>query len=247
MKPVVVCSLAHEAFAETAPHVHEDGQLFRIEDGSVNVEAGVRRWLLPGGYLGWVPPRCPHAAWYPQPVAGRVLYCPDDADGDNRMPAEVKVVRCDRFLASLLDTFLEEGLAPVRAELYWQAFVDAFRHAPDVGFCLPLPQTAALRTVAAALLARPDLDEGIDHWAAATHRSRRSFCRHFRDETGMSFVAWRQSARLWRALELLSSGWSVTATALEVGYHSVSAFIQLFRRRFGMTPLELARHPDTRV
>lgn len=246
MTEVIVRALAHEALAETASHVHEDGQLFRIEEGAVSVQAGAERWLLPGGYLGWVPPRCPHAAWYPAPADGRVLFCPA-AWSAGQMPETVKVVRCDRFLAALLDTYLQPDLEPLRATLYWQAFADAFLHAPGAGFCLPQPESPALQTVAAALLAHPDLEEGIDHWAAATHRSRRTFCRHFRAETGMSFVEWRQHARLWRALELLSGGASVTATALEVGYRSVSAFIQLFKRRFGMTPLELARHPDTRA
>lgn len=246
MNDVIVRALRHEAHAETATHVHETGQLFRIEDGAVNLELGTQRWLMPGGYLGWVPPRCSHAAWYPAPVDGLVLYC-SAAWAHTAMPASVKVVRCDRFLAALFDTFLQPELEPTRAALYWEAFADAFSHAPDTDFCLPLPDGPALRTVASALLAHPDLSEGIDHWAAATNCSRRTFSRHFRSETGMSFVEWRQGARLWKALELLSNGWSVTATALEVGYHSTSAFIQLFRRRFGMTPLELARHPDTRA
>lgn len=245
MDTVIVQPLAHEAAAETAVHVHEAGQLFRIEDGAASVLADNAHWLLPAGYLGWVPPRCPHSAWYPAPVTGSVLYCPTEGAGA-QMPATVKAVRCDRFLASLLDTFLRQDLSQTRAELYWQAFVDAFCHAPGADFGLPMPESPALRTVASALLSKPDLAEGLDHWATVTLRSRRTFCRHFRAETGMSFVEWRQGARLWRAVELLSSGQSVTVTALEVGYQSVSAFIQLFRRRFGMTPLELARHPETR-
>ena len=49
---------------------------------------------------------------------------------------------------------------------------------------------------------------------------------------------WRQQRRLLHALELLSSGASVTAAALETGYDNCSAFIAMFRRCLGTTPLQ---------
>jgi len=52
----------------------------------------------------------------------------------------------------------------------------------------------------------------------------------------MSLVAWRTVARMKRALELLTDGGSVTATALELGYDSVSSFITAFRQNVGVTP-----------
>jgi AraC-like DNA-binding protein len=66
--------------------------------------------------------------------------------------------------------------------------------------------------------------------------SRRTITRHFRAETGMSIVEWRQIARLQRALELLGEGESVTTVAITLGYDSVSSFIALFRRLIGTTP-----------
>jgi AraC-like DNA-binding protein len=37
-------------------------------------------------------------------------------------------------------------------------------------------------------------------------------------------------------MELVADGASVTATALELGYENVSAFIEMFRRTTGTTP-----------
>jgi methylphosphotriester-DNA--protein-cysteine methyltransferase len=52
----------------------------------------------------------------------------------------------------------------------------------------------------------------------------------------MSFGRWRQQARLFVALEMLAQGKSVTETAVAVGYDSVSAFIEMFRKMLGTTP-----------
>ena len=66
--------------------------------------------------------------------------------------------------------------------------------------------------------------------------SGRTLARMFTAETGMTFGAWRQQARLLRALELMAAGQPVTTVALDVGYESPSAFIAMFRRALGVSP-----------
>ena len=65
--------------------------------------------------------------------------------------------------------------------------------------------------------------------------------RLFLEETKLPFGKWRQQFRLLRAMELLSSGEKVTAAALEAGYHSPSAFISMFRKQLGTTPMQYFR------
>ena len=60
--------------------------------------------------------------------------------------------------------------------------------------------------------------------------------RAFFAQVGMSFGRWRQQARLFAALEMLAQGESVTEAAVAVGYDSVSAFIEMFRKMLGTTP-----------
>jgi AraC-like DNA-binding protein len=60
-----------------------------------------------------------------------------------------------------------------------------------------------------------------------------------RAQTGLSFGLWRQKARMLFAVRLLSEGRSVTDTALDSGYKSVSAFIAAFKQTFGCTPGKL--------
>ncbi|WP_229491498.1 helix-turn-helix domain-containing protein [Massilia sp. HP4] len=55
-------------------------------------------------------------------------------------------------------------------------------------------------------------------------------------ETGFTFTAWRQRARLMRAPEMLDAGEAVGTVALDLGYSTASAFIAVFREAFGCTP-----------
>ena len=101
---------------------------------------------------------------------------------------------------------------------------------------LPLPRDGRLARVAHALLDDVAADRGLDDWAHFAGMSRRTFMRAFSAEVGMSFGRWRQQARLFAALEMLAQNKSVTEVAIAVGYDSVSAFIEMFRKMLGTTP-----------
>jgi AraC-like DNA-binding protein len=70
-------------------------------------------------------------------------------------------------------------------------------------------------------------------WAGLSARSAR---RHFVAQTGMSFVQWRQQARLALALERLANGEAVAGVAEALGYATPSNFIAMFRKAFGESP-----------
>ncbi len=82
----------------------------------------------------------------------------------------------------------------------------------------------------------------LDAWASWAGIAARTLSRRFVTETGFTFTAWRQRARLLRSLEMLAESTPVTTVALDLGYDSVSAFIALFRRTFGVTPGEYMRN-----
>jgi transcriptional regulator GlxA family with amidase domain len=101
---------------------------------------------------------------------------------------------------------------------------------------LPLPRDERLARVAHTLLDDVADDRRLDDWAHFVGMARRTFMRAFSAEVGMSFGRWRQQARLFAALEMLAQGKSVTEVAIAVGYDSVSAFIEMFRKMLGTTP-----------
>ncbi len=82
--------------------------------------------------------------------------------------------------------------------------------------------------------------------------AQRILTRAFRLQTGMSFITWRQRARLVMASARLSGGCSVLQAACKVGYDSPSALTALFQRGLGTTPSVYVRQalkwsPDSRI
>lgn len=102
---------------------------------------------------------------------------------------------------------------------------------------LPLPGDPRLRRITDALQADPADPRGISDWAGLVGASRRTLARLFREQTQLSFREWRQRLRLLNAVAALEEGASVTRVASDLGYDSTSAFISLFQRHFGQTPV----------
>ena len=66
-------------------------------------------------------------------------------------------------------------------------------------------------------------------------------------ETGLTFAAWRQQARLLAATAMLGAGEPITRIALDLGYESPSAFTAMFKRALGAPPSHyFGRNPGTR-
>ncbi|WP_407160684.1 helix-turn-helix transcriptional regulator [Bradyrhizobium sp. STM 3557] len=121
--------------------------------------------------------------------------------------------------------------------------VDEIACLPPEDLGLPLPHDARLQRIARSLLEHPADSRTVDEWANWAGIASRTLSRRFPQETGLTLTEWRHRARLMRALERLAEGDAVTTVAVDLGYSSVSGFIALFRRTFGVTP---AAHPLSR-
>ena len=106
---------------------------------------------------------------------------------------------------------------------------------------LPQPRDRRLLRVTEALRQAPQDPRPLAAWAEVAGASPRTLARLFLSETGMSFRAWRQQARLLQALVCLAEGQAVTELALDLGYESPSAFIAAFKRAYGVTPARYFR------
>ena len=52
----------------------------------------------------------------------------------------------------------------------------------------------------------------------------------------MSFLQWKQQIALLHAVNLLADGHTTAEVAEKLGYENVSSFIELFKKRFKVTP-----------
>ncbi len=221
-------------------HRHARGQLFGTLSGliSVTVEAGV--WIVPAIHAVWLPPQLRHSGRSFGPYHGWSAYIAESACAD--LPTEPCTLRVSGLLREAI-LRLATGWAypgtPVESAQFdniSRVVLDEIRSLPRQALGLPFPGDPRLQRIAQALVQHPGDSRDLAAWADWGALSTRTLSRRFVAETGFSFSAWRQRLRLLRSLELLAEGVPVSHIALDLGWASPSAYIQLFKREFGKTP-----------
>jgi AraC-like DNA-binding protein len=236
-RPVIAFGNDYPPAFELAPHWHRRAQLLYAAEGVVTVSTPEGAWAAPPERAVWIPAGIEHAVKMVGAVSTRSVLvgaetCPARAGG-------CQVIAVSPLLRSLLiaavDLPAEYELAG-RDGLVMALLAKEIDAAPAVPLAVPFPRSPALAARCHAFLAEPDAGEVIDRWAAELGHSRRAFTRAFRQETGMSFSAWRQQAVLMAALQRLARGEPVTTIALDLGYDSPAAFTTMFKRLTGVAP-----------
>jgi AraC-like DNA-binding protein len=236
--PLLAFAFKRRAAENWAPeHRHARGQLFALTRGLLVVEAGSERWMFPSQRCAWIPPDCLHAARSVGGAAGSMVYLSAEmCRGLPRMPC---MFNSSELLFAIVHRVLtwnpRQPLNPAQKRLV-AALRDEIRQPDQQPLRLPIPREERLARVAHVLLDDAADDRTLDDWAHHAGMARRTFMRAFSAQVGMSFGRWRQQARLFAALEMLIQRKSVTDVAVAVGYDSVSAFIEMFRKMLGTTP-----------
>ena len=122
-------------------------------------------------------------------------------------------------------------------DIHIEIIVDQLKAGDSIPLQLPHPTDSRTMRVVKALLDDPGDQRDLARLCKDCGASKRTIQRVFLVETKMNFGKWRQQLRLLHGLQLLASGEKVTAVALEAGYSSPSAFISMFRKQLGTTPM----------
>lgn len=221
------------------PHSHRRGQLLYAATGVITVITTAGSWVVPPQRALWIPAGVVHEVQMGGPVSTRSAYVSHDAAETAGLPAHCQVIGVSPLLHALL---LEAVDLPAYYALdgrdgrVMALLLDEISRMPTLALNTPLPHEPRLARLCRTLLTAPSLEIDIDTMATRAGMSRRSFTRLFREQTGMSFNAWRQQACLLAALTRLGNGASITEVALDLGYRSSSAFTAVFRRILGAPP-----------
>ncbi|SJZ36418.1 AraC-type DNA-binding protein [Enhydrobacter aerosaccus] len=231
--------------SEILPHRHERAQLIHATAGTMRVATDDSVWVVPPQRALWMPAGVTHSIAMLGEVRMRTLYLRNDAAAF--MPRECRVLPVSGLLRELIVRATELPLhydeagpaghvvALILAEL------SGLQSLP---LQLPMPRDARLRAICQALLETPGDARPLEAWAGTANLSTRTLARQFQSQTGLSFGAWRQQARVLEAMGRLGSGEPVTRVALELGYESVSAFSAMFRRAAGTAPSRYRSRPS---
>ncbi|MFC3052255.1 helix-turn-helix domain-containing protein [Kordiimonas pumila] len=153
----------------------------------------------------------------------------------------IRVLRASNLIKSLITEVVGVGDSPLDVS-YENAIISMLNHnltqrnVVSDQIPLTMPKDRRLLRVCEELLLEPSLPERMGEWCLKAAMSRRSFTRTFKQETGMTFGAWRREVRLVMAIPRIVRGEQVSSVAYDVGYGNVSAFTVAFKRRFGVPP-----------
>ena len=231
---------------EIAPHSHERAQLIHATAGTMRVATDDGMWIVPLQRALWMPPGVRHSIVMLGDVTMRTLYL--RADAADFMPKSCHVLPVSGLLRELIvrATELPMHYDERGPASHVVALILAELHGlQSLPLQLPMPRDVRLRALCQALLDAPGDQRPLAAWAKSVNASGRTLARRFQSETGLSFGAWRQQARVLEAMGRLGSGAQVTQVALDLGYESVSAFSAMFRRAAGASPSHYRHRPQT--
>jgi AraC-like DNA-binding protein len=220
---------------ESGWHRHRGGQFIIVEHGTSHLRTEFGAWIIPAPRVGWVPPGIRHASRTSGRGRGWVILAPPSSS--RGLPREVCVLQVSALMRASLESLAHAESQDVgRHRLLWRVVASEMRSATPEQFEVPMPSTPKLLQAVQSVLKCPTIGNDLNQLARVAGMSRRSFTRHFRRETGLSFAHWMRAVIAHHAMERIASGHKVSSVAFDVGYDSVSAFIAMFRRKYGVAP-----------
>ncbi len=220
-------------------HSHPQAQLIYAISGVVSVTTVDGTWVVPPNRAVWVPAGVEHNTKSHSAVQFRALLIdPAEMKGLPVVCTAMEVTPLLRELVLRLAALVDAPNSTDFRRAVTQLLLMELSVLPVEPLSLPIPESPPLARFCDQMLGDPARPVTLTEAAHALHMSRASFMRLFQRETGMSFLRWRQQARLLHALPLLAEGHSILDVALACGYDSPSAFSAMFRRSLGRSPSE---------
>ena len=236
-QPVLGLSAIVERTGCSAPHAHPRAQVVYASSGTMRFSAAAYTWLLPSSHLLLVPPDVRHSCFFPSRAVLKNLFLHPSVC--RLLPKDCSVFRVTPLMAALIDHLVLQdeatSLTPAVAHKL-QVLLDELAAAQPCPLGLPDANDPRLQKVTLALSQFPSDPRSAAQWARIAGVSAKTMERLFLSETGLTFSEWRRNLRLITAVELLEKGDDVTNVALSVGYNSLSAFIEMFKKALGVSP-----------
>lgn len=218
-------------------HSHRWHQLVYATAGTLSVVVEDTRYVITPEQAIWVPAGVRHTTGSLGGAEFRALYIRHTPRLG--LPSCCTVFSVSELLKSLI---VELSMIDERQEgdTYVQRvnrlIVDQLLRLKVQTFCLPWPKSKVLQRLCEALYAAPNDPRSVEELGEDFGVSSRTLTRRLKKDMGVTLREWRNRLRLFRAVEWLGSGETVTDIALELGYASTSAFSYAFRKEMGCSP-----------
>lgn len=236
-----VTAISYRRGEEDPPHYHLEGQLLYACSGVLLVEAAGRRWGIPPQRALWIPPLMEHSYRLLSRTELRAVYfssslisdCPHFARNDR-----VHVIDVVPLVKELIAGLFTDDYHALTKRKMSLLLLEIIGEAPSVPAQLPMPQDDRLLRAARELMLSHRWETSLTEMADVANMSERSFSRLFSRDTGFSFRTWKQRARIYASLDLLSENLPVKQIAWQLGFSSPAAFSAAFHAVMGLPPSE---------
>ena len=222
-------------------HTHPWHQFIYAISGSLTVEVDKHRFVCGPEQAVWIPTGTAHEVASSHGAQFRSLYVASSVRVG--IAPRHAVLEVTPLLRELIREASQLGAQAAQTRAEWayrlrvhQMILAQLPRLLRLETSLPWPGTPMLRKLCEALYRAPADTQDMAAWGAHLGASERTLARRFQSELGISIREWKRRLRLFKSLELLGAGMSVTATALELGYGSPSAFTFMFTREMGYSP-----------
>ncbi|KAB1653422.1 AraC family transcriptional regulator [Pseudoclavibacter chungangensis] len=222
-------------------HHHDEHQLMWVTSGSALVTTRLGAWLVAPGSGLWMPAGVAHTMSMSPPGSFRTLYLVPTLTPPGPRWECAHSLTVGPTLGAIIHRLDGTALDDERRARSAAVLVDLLDESSLGESTLPVPDDPRAEIVARSILGNPADARDLHEWADEIGVSTRTLARAFREETSLTFSAWRARARLGAALGHLQDGASVDETASAVGYATASAFIVAFRALMGTSPGAYAR------
>ncbi|MCM8524876.1 MAG: helix-turn-helix transcriptional regulator, partial [Lentisphaeraceae bacterium] len=223
-------------------HAHPRGQLIYASSGVMKVICENDMWIVPSSQAVWVPSYTSHEVYFPGKVTLANLFT--DPSVAYLLPDKCSVIKINSLLKQLISvstTYGNNYKKDSSAYRLMMVLIDQITEAEVSPLHLPVGRDPRLLRVIENLRNKPSSKTTINELSQDSGASSRTVNRLFLMETGLTFQEWRTRLLLQNSLELLDKGYSISDTAIELQYNSVSSFIEMFKRNLGKTPGEFIK------
>jgi AraC-like DNA-binding protein len=220
-------------------HAHTTGQFKIALSGMMIVASTDGHWVVPPSRVLWLAPNVRHRIRMLGKVQLRTVFVsPDYSPRLPRQSCLLPVTPLFREALVAVAAIGASGNLNRRTRLLMDLMLEEVHEDTAAPLDLPVPRDPRLARICMHIQEHLDDMKTLREWADELGYDQRTLHRLFIQELGLSFVQWRQQAKLLAALEWLSEGRQVLGVALDLGYQTQSAFTAMFRKNLGFTPSE---------
>ena len=237
MRPILSFRFEVEGPHRVSMHAHPRSQIVYPISGVYRVVTPTSNWLIPPGQASWIPPHVEHEVFSNHGAAALLLFV--DEAYSMSLPQECLVLNVSALLHELFNKAILNGNqyeSRGKQRRIVDVMLDELSEMQAAELSLPMAKDKRVRLIMDKLLANPADTRNLEQLSKLAGASERTIARQFNKEVGMTFAEWRSQLRLLEAIEQLEQKKPVTQIAMDLGYHSPSAFIAMFNRKLGVPP-----------